>query len=122
VLLAAIALLAQIASPMLHSPVLRVSEHSFADVSAAVDPLALCLAPGGGVPDPAAPADRAPDPDHGCAACCFWHGSVGAVCNPTVPGEPIAFAQIRVAFTAPPADVPIRRSSVVRARAPPPRV
>ncbi len=119
VLLAAIALLVQIAGPMLHSPILLGSADSFGGFSALLDPHALCLAPNSEGLGPATPADKAPKTHCNFAACCFWHGSVGALPAPAALVGSVTFAPSRVAFTAPPANTPTRRSGTPRARAPP---
>ena len=120
VVCAAIALLLQIAMPSLHPPGMLGSANGAGDFSVAFDEHALCLAWNSGDFGPKTPADKAPKPtDHDFAGCCFWHGSVGTVLAPAVLVEPVAFAAPRVAFTAPPADIPTRPSVNVRARAPP---
>jgi len=114
---AVVALLAQIAGPVLHSPVLLRSANG--DPPTGFDARALCLAPGSSAPGPSAPADKAPEANHDFAACCVWHGAAGAVLAAAVLVEPVAFAESRVAFAAPAADLPTRRPGDVRARAPP---
>src|SRR6476659_6136769 len=70
--LAAIALLLQVAVPILHSPVLVGFAEQAGDLAAGIDEHALCLAQGRGDPDSGTPADQAPHPgDHEFAACCF---------------------------------------------------
>ena len=119
VVLAVVALLVQIAGPGLHAPVLIGSANGIGYFSYAFDAHALCLASNDTTPAPAAPADKAPESDHHFAACCVWHAAAGAVLAPAALVEPVAFAASRVAFTAPPADIPTRIAGAVRARAPP---
>jgi len=119
VVLAVVALLVQIAGPGLHAPVLIGSANGIGYFSYAFDAHALCLASNDTTPAPAAPADKAPESDHHFAACCVWHAAAGAVLAPAALVEPVAFAASRVAFTAPPADIPTRLAGAVRARAPP---
>src|SRR5258705_8909318 len=70
-ILAAIALLLQVALPILHPPVLVGSAEQAGDLAAGFDEHALCLAQGRGDPDAGTPADQAPQPrDHELAACC----------------------------------------------------
>jgi hypothetical protein len=115
VVLALVALLVQIAGPGLHARALI----GIGNFSVAFDAHALCLASNDTAPVPAAPADKAPKADHHFAACCVWHAAAGAVLAPAALVEPVAFAASRVAFTAPPADIPTRLAGAVRARAPP---
>jgi hypothetical protein len=117
--LAIVALLAQIAGPVLHPPLRWGSANGVGDLSAILGEHALCLAPNSGGPSPTTPADKAPKTDHDFTTCCFWHGSVGFVLATAAFIERVAFARSRVAFMAPPADVPTRLAGTVRARAPP---
>ena len=119
VVLALVALLVQLAGPGLHAPVLIGPANGIGDFSFAFDAHALCLASNDTAPAPAAPADKAPEADHHFAACCVWHAAAGAVLAPAALVEPVAFAASRVAFMAPPADIPTRLAGAVRARAPP---
>ena len=119
VVLALVALLVQIAEPGLHAPALIGPANGLGNFSFAFDAHALCLASNENGPAPAAPADKAPEADHHFAACCVWHAAAGAVLAPAALVEPVAFAASRVAFTAPPADIPTRLAGTVRARAPP---
>ncbi|HMD65115.1 MAG TPA: hypothetical protein VKG22_00510 [Stellaceae bacterium] len=105
--------------PSLHPPGVLGAANRTGDLSVAFDEHALFLAPNSEGPGPAAPADNAPKTHHDFAACCFWHGSVGALPAPAALVEFVTFAPSRVAFTAPPADTPTRRSGTARARAPP---
>jgi hypothetical protein len=116
--LALLALLAQIAGPGLHPPALVSSANGAGEFAIAFGAHALCLASGSTESGPATPADEAPK-HHDFAACCFWHGSIGAALAPAMLAEAIAFAAIRVVFTTPPVDIPTRRSGTARARAPP---
>lgn len=118
VVLALVALLVQIAGPGLHARAL-IGPANGGNFSFAFDAHALCLASNDTAPVPAAPADKAPKADHHFAACCVWHAAAGAVLAPAALVEPVAFAASRVAFTAPPADIPTRLAGAVRARAPP---
>jgi hypothetical protein len=117
--LAVVALLTQIAGPGLHARALIGPANGVGQLAFAFDEHALCLAPNDAAHVPAAPADKAPKANHNFAACCVWHGAAGAVLAPAALVEPVAFAESRVAFTAPPADIPTRLSGAVRARAPP---
>jgi hypothetical protein len=119
VVFALVALLVQLAGPGLHAPVLIGSAHGIGNFSFAFDAHALCLASNDERPAPAAPGDKAPEADHHFAACCVWHAAAGAVTAPVALVEPVAFAASRVAFTAPPADIPARLAGTVHARAPP---
>ena len=119
VVLAVVALLVQIAGPGIHAPVLVGSANGIGNFSFAFDVHALCLASNDTAPVPAAPADKAPNADHNFAACCVWHAATGAVLASAALVETVAFAAYRVAFTAPPADIPTRLAGAVRARAPP---
>jgi hypothetical protein len=119
VVLAVVALLAQIAGAGVHvrAPIApaNVVDKLFVDFGAH----ALCLAPDSTAPGPQAPADEAPKADYDFAGCCVWHGVAGAVLTPAALVQAVVFAESRVTFTAPPADIPIRLSGTVRARAPP---
>jgi hypothetical protein len=117
--LALVTLLVQSAGPVLHVGAPAGSANGIGKFAVAFDAHALCLASNDAAPVPAAPTDKAPKADHNFATCCVWHGAVGAVLAPAVLVEPVAFAASRVAFTAPPADIPTRPSGTVRARAPP---
>jgi hypothetical protein len=121
-ILAAIALLLQVAVPILHSPVLVGSAEPSGDLAAGFDAHALCLAQGRGDPGSGTPADQAPHPrDQDLAACCFWHGSTTLALVPPTIIERVAFARSGVAFTSP-TEVPRPRSAgTTRARAPPVR-
>jgi hypothetical protein len=116
--LAVVALLAQIAGSGLH-PAPIGSANGVGKLAIAFDARALCLVPDSTAPGAPAPADKAPKAHHDFAACCVSHGSVVAVLAPAVHVEPVAFAASHVAFTAPPADIPNRLYSAARARAPP---
>ena len=116
--LAFLALLAQVAGPGLHGRALT-GPATGGKLSFDFGAHALCLAANDAAPVPAPPADKAPKTDHDFAACCFWHGSVGAVVAPAALVEPVAFAASRVAFAALLADIPSRVSGTARARAPP---
>ena len=120
--LAAIALLLQVAVPILHSSLLVGSAKTAGDLAAGFDEHALCLAQGRGDPGSGTPADQVPQPtDHDLAACCFWHGNTGVALVPLSIIERIVFARSGVACT-PPAEVARPRfAGTIRARAPPVR-
>ena len=118
-ILAVVALLAQIAGPSLHVPASVGSANSVATLTIAFDEHALCLAPPSTAPGPPAPTDQAPKAKHDFAACCLWHGAPGAALAPAALVEPVVFAAFRVVFTAAPAGIPNRLFGTVRARAPP---
>ena len=119
VVLAFLALLAQVAGPGLHGRALTGPANGGGKLSFDFGAHALCLAANDAAPVPAPPADKAPKTDHDFAACCFWHGSVGAVVAPAALVAPVAFAVSRVAFAAPQAGIPTRPYGTIRARAPP---
>src|SRR5216683_6500352 len=120
--LAAIALLLQVAVPILHSPVLVGSAEKAGDLAAGFDEHALCLAQGRGDPGSGTPADQAPQPrDHDLAACCSWHGSTTFALVPSTIIERVAFARSGVAFTSPTEVARPRPAGIIRARAPPVR-
>jgi hypothetical protein len=120
--LAAIALLLQVAVPILHLPVLVGSAEPAGDLAAGFDEHALCLAQGRGDPGSGTPADQAPQPgDHDPAACCFWHGSTPLVLVPPTIVEHLAFARSGVAFPSPTEVDRPRPATTTRARAPPVR-
>ena len=120
--LAAIALLLQVAVPILHSPVLVGSAEPAGDLATGFDEHALCLAQGRGDPDAGTPADQAPHPgDHDLAACCFWHGSTTFALVPPTIVEQVAFARSGVAFPSPTEVARPRPAGTTRARAPPVR-
>jgi hypothetical protein len=121
--LAAVALLLQIAVPSLHRPILLSFANSAGDIYGAYDEHALCLARGSSDPSPEAPADQVPKPTHlDLAACCFWHGGTGFSLTPTATIEPVTFARSEVHFNPPLDDVRTLFPVTVRARAPPVRV
>jgi hypothetical protein len=121
--LAALALILQIAVPSLHRPILLNFANSAGDLNGAYDEHALCLARGSGDPSPEAPADQAPKPTHhDLAACCFWHGATGFALTPTATIEPVTFAKSAVHFNPPLGDARTLFPVTVRARAPPVRV
>ena len=120
VVLAIVALLVRIASPGLHAPVLIGSTNGSSNPTIGLDEHALCLAPHNKTPTPTTPADKTPKADHDFAACCVWHAAAGAVLAPAVDVEQVAFVASRVVFAGPPAEIPARFDSAVRARAPPP--
>jgi hypothetical protein len=122
-ILAAVALLLQIAVPGLHRPILLIFANSAGDLNGAYDEHTLCLVRGSGDPNPQAPADQIPKPTHhDLAACCFWHGGTAFALTPTATTEPIKLARSDVHFDRPPDDVRTLFLVTVRARGPPPRV
>jgi hypothetical protein len=121
--LAAVALLLQIAVPSLHRPILLIFASSAGDLNGAYDEHALCLARGSGDPNPEAPADQVPKPTHhDFAGCCFWHGGTGFALDPTATTESIRFSRSEVHFDPPRDDVRTLFLVTVRARGPPLRV
>jgi hypothetical protein len=113
--LAAIALLLQIAIPTLHPLGLA---NGAGDLSTAFDEHALCLSGDRNSRDK--PGDSAPKPvHHEFAACCFWHGSTALAPAPAALLEPVAFARSGIIFTAS-TKAPARRLTGANgARAPP---
>jgi hypothetical protein len=116
--LAFLALLAQIAGSGLHPRALISSANGAGKLAITFGEHALCLTRDSTGPGSPTPAENAPK-HHDFAACCSWHGSVGAVLPPAALVEPVVFAAFRVAFAAPTADIPARKSGTARARAPP---
>jgi hypothetical protein len=116
--LAAIALLLQIAVPSLHPPGQFGLANDAGDLSAAFDEHALCLSGNPGTSDN--PSDRAPKPvHHDSTACCFWHGNTLLALAPSANLEPAAFALSR-SILSPSAQAPARRlTGAIGARAPP---
>jgi hypothetical protein len=119
VVLAVVALLAQIAGPGFHARALIGPANGVGKLSVDFGAHALCLGLNGAAPVPAAPTDKTPEADHNFPGCCVWHGATGVVLAPAGLVEPIAFAPIRISYTAPPARIPTRFARAVRARAPP---
>src|SRR5215469_5575317 len=98
-MLAAVALLLQIAVPTLHRPILLVFLNGAGNLKGAYDEHALCLARGSSDPTPETPADQVPKPTrHDLAACCFWHGGTGFALAPAETIEPVSFERSVVAF------------------------
>ena len=98
-MLAAIALLLQVAIPNLHPPGQLRLANDAGDLSAAFDEHALCLSGDRGTPDN--PSDHAPKPAHQeGAACCFWHGNTGLALTPVANLELVAFARVAPRFHA----------------------
>ena len=116
--LAAIALLVQIALPGLHTPVASGFKTALGELSVGLDEHSLCLAPRRG--DIERPSDQAPRrTHHELAICCFWHSNTALALAPSANLEPVAFARPAVKFAAF-AQVPWRRvSGAIGARAPP---
>jgi hypothetical protein len=117
--LALIALLAQIAGPGLHPPALIGSGNGAGKLAIALGAHALCLAPDSTTPERPTPDDKAPKEHHDLAACCVWHGLTSATLARAALVEPLAFVSIRVAFASSPADIPAREPGSTQARAPP---
>ena len=117
--LALLALLAQIAGPGLHPPGLVSSANGAGELAISFGEHALCLAQNSTTPEQPAPTDKAPKEHHDFAACCVWHGITGAVFARAALVEPVAFAPFHVGYAARPADIPTNLPSTVRARAPP---
>jgi hypothetical protein len=118
--LAFFVLLAQIAGPGLHPPALVSSANGAGKLAIAFGAHALCLAPDTTEPGPPAPADKAPKAHHDFAACCFWHGSIGAVLAAAAAlVKPVAFGLLHVGFAAPSADTSPHKSGTAWARGPP---
>jgi hypothetical protein len=116
--LAVVALLVQIAGPGSHAPI-PIGPADGTVKLAAFGVHALCLAPDSAAPGAPSPASDTPEPHHDFAACCFWHASMGAPLAPVALAEPVAFASLRVGFTAPSEAIPTYKSGTARARAPP---
>ena len=118
-ILAAVALLLQIAVPGLHRPILLNFANSAGDLNGANDEHALCRARGSD-PTPEAPTDQVPKPTHhDLAACCFWHGSTGLALAPAATIEPVTFERLVVDFNPLLDDVRTLSPATVRARGPP---
>jgi hypothetical protein len=117
-LLAATALLLQIAIPILHpaGPVGLISDAG--DFSASFDEHALCLAGDRGTPRD--PGDQVPKPvGHDFTLCCFWHGNTALPLVPVAQLELVAFARSRC-ISAPTIQAsPRRLTGAIGARAPP---
>ena len=116
--LAVVALLAQIAGPGTHAPV-AIGPADGAVRLAAFGAHALCLAPDSRAPVAPSPGNETPEPHHDFAACCFWNASMGAPLVPVAFAGPVAYALLRVSFTAPSEAIPTYKSGAARARAPP---
>jgi hypothetical protein len=122
-ILAAVALLLQIAVPSLHRPILLIFQNSAGALNGAYDEHALCLARGSGDPTPETPANQIPKPTHhDLATCCFWHGSAGFALAHTAAIEPVTFERSVVDFSPLLDDVRPLFPVTVRARGPPVRV
>jgi hypothetical protein len=121
--LAAVALLLQIAVPSLHRPILLIFQNDAGALNVAYDEHALCLARGSGDPIPGAPTNQVPNPTHHeLAACCFWHGSAGFALATAATIEPVTFERSGVDFNSLLDDVRTLLPATVRARGPPVRV
>jgi DUF2946 family protein len=122
-ILAAVALLLQIAVPGLHRPILLIFQNSAGDLNGAYDEHALCLAQRSEDPTPEAPTDQVPGPTHDdLAACCFWHGATGFALAPSATTTPITFQRSVADFNLLLDDYRTLFPATVRARGPPVRV
>jgi len=122
-ILAAAALLLQLAVPNLHRPLLLTFQNSADDLNGAYDEHAVCRAQRGADPTPGSPADQVPRPiHHDLAACCFWHGSAGFALAPAEAIESITFERSVVNFSPLLDNVRTLLPATVRARGPPVRV
>jgi hypothetical protein len=118
--LAAVALLLQIALPSLHRPILLILENSVGGLSASYDEHALCLAPNSSETTPQPPVDRFPkSTDHDLVGCCAWHSSTGFALPRAPTIELVTFARSVVSFNPLLDDVQTLFPAVVRARGPP---
>ena len=118
--LAAIAVLLQIAIPGLYLPGQLGLANQAADLSASFDEHALCLSGDPGTPEN--PSDQAPKPvHHEAAACCFWHGNTALVLAPGVNLELVGFARSRSIFGRHTRVAARRATGAHGARAPPAR-
>ena len=116
--LAAIALLLQIAIPNSHPPGQLGLANQAGDLSAGFDEHALCLSGDRSTPDD--PTDRAPKPvHHESVACCFWHCDMGFALAPGANLELVAFSRSRSVFAPHTTDAVRRLSGAIGARAPP---
>ena len=116
--LAAIALLLQIAIPNSHPPGQLGLANEAGDLSAAFDEHALCLSGDRSTPDD--PSDHAPKPvRHESAACCFWHGNTGLALAPGANLELVAFSRSCSVFTPRTTDAVPPLTGATGARAPP---
>jgi hypothetical protein len=116
--LAAIALLLQIAVPTLHPPGLPGLANDTGDLSATLDEHALCLSGDRGTSD--SPSDQTPKPvHHEFAACCFWHGCTALALAPGSNLQLVVFAPSRGIFTPATQALARRLSGAIGARAPP---
>jgi hypothetical protein len=119
-LLAAIALLLQIAIPGLHTPELLRLAAGVGDLAAAFDEHALCLARGSNEIDE--PDKKSPKPaHHPSGVCCFCHGGPGLTTAPAMRLEPLAFVATRIAFYPSRQFSPRRFTGAGNPRAPPVR-
>jgi hypothetical protein len=111
-LLAAIALLLRVALPGFEVPLLLSSESDAGGFSHK-----LCLAHKS---ETETPPQEAPNSGHLThAACCSWHFSTGHSPVYSATLEPMAFAQLSIAFPPPARLFPRRPIGTVGARAPP---
>jgi hypothetical protein len=117
--LAAIALLLQLALPGLHTPTPLGSNQESGTYSGVLDEHALCLAGNGGNTE--IPSDRAPNPEnHAFPDCCLWHAAAPGLIA-TATSAPVEFEQSEIVFAASARVVTGRLVRAFGARAPPVR-
>jgi hypothetical protein len=121
--LAAVALLLQIALPSLHRPLLLILENNAGDLNASYDEHTLCLAPNSSETTPQPPVDRFPkSTHHDFLGCCPWNGSTGFALPRAPTIEPVTFGRSVVSFNPLLDDTRTLFPAAVRARGPPVRV
>jgi hypothetical protein len=117
---AAIALLLQIALPGPHTPLPLNFTNDSSDFSTAFDEHALCLARDDGSTE--TPGKQAPNPDHHTlAACCLWHAVGALVPAPAATLGLVAYGQSAIFGTPPRQFAPRPLTGALGARAPPTR-
>jgi len=121
--LAAVALLLQIALPSLQRPILLILENNAGGLNAAYEEHALCLVRNSSEATPQPPVDQPPKPTHhDLVGCCPWHGCTGfALPRAAAAIEPVTFARSVVSFSPLPDDIRTLFPATVRARSPPVR-
>jgi hypothetical protein len=118
--LAAIALLLQLALPGLHTPPLLGFDGKSGTFSNILDEHALCLVRDGG--DKEAPPDRAPRPENdGFLNCCLWHGTATLGLVAPAASAPAEFPASEIVFARSAAIITDRPVRAFGARAPPTR-
>ena len=116
--LAAVALLLQIAAPTLYPAGLLRLANGAGDLSPAVGEHALCLS--GNRDGSGNPSHPAPKPaHHELAACCFWHGNTTLALAPDAKLELVLFARSLLGFTPSEQAGPRGLTGSIGARAPP---